>query len=58
MMSSAPMAVTIARPVRVYVSRIPNDRCATIRIDVISSGGRSRRSMVSGKARTALTVVP
>ena len=39
------MAVTIASAVRSQPSRMPNDRCAVSRIDVISSGGRKRLSM-------------
>src|ERR1043166_236106 len=40
MISSAPMATRIAVAVREYPSRIPNDRCALIRMPVMSKIGR------------------
>src|SRR5688572_9858994 len=53
--SSATMAVAMASAVRSQPSRIPNERCAVSRIDVISSGGRKRLSIRRNRFRGAKT---
>ena len=47
--SSAPMAVTMARAVRSYASRMPKLTCAVIRMHVMRIGGSSRLSSFSGR---------
>src|SRR5688572_12014103 len=47
------MAVAMASAVRSQPSRIPNERCAVSRIDVISSGGRKRLSIRKNRFRGA-----
>src|SRR5262245_40342411 len=47
--SSAPIATTIDNAVRSQPSRIPNDRLAPSRMDVIRMGGRKRLSIASDR---------
>src|SRR5688572_11512088 len=53
--SSVPIAVAMASPVRSHPSRIPNDRLAVTRIDVMRIGGRKRLSIVHRRPRRAGT---